>query len=195
MTSITAFVLFAFSAMVTPGPNNLMIMHSGLNFGIKRTIRHFLGILFGVMTIFILVGFGLGYFMEKFPIWKTIIKILGSFYMLFLAVKISQMNENKTNTNISKPLTFTQAALFQWVNPKAWIIALTMSGMFHVCSNVLFNTILLVIVINIINMPCLAIWMYFGRFIERIIKNNRQRKIFNLLLGFLLALSVVILWI
>lgn len=195
MSSAMAFFLFAFSVMLTPGPNNLMIMHSGLNFGIKRTMGHFLGILVGVITIFILVGFGLGYFMEKYPIWKLIIKMLGSIYMLFLAVKISQMNENKTNTNIASPMTFSQAALFQWVNPKAWIIAFTISGMFHVYTNVILNTLLLLIVITVINVPCLGIWLYFGRFIEKIIKNNKQRKILNLFLGFLLALSVLILWI
>ena len=195
MIHLLQFLFFAFSAMVSPGPNNLMIMHSGLNFGFKRSMNHFIGILAGVGVMFFMVALGFGYVFEKVPSLKLIIKILGTLYMLYLAWKISQMNENKTDTDVAKPFTFMQAALFQWVNPKAWVISIAFSGMFHVSNEFIINSAALLLTITCINIPCLLIWMSFGRALERMFKSEKQRKRVNLFLGLLLLLSVIILWL
>ena len=195
MSSTLTFILFTISVMVAPGPNNLMIMHSGLNFGIRKTINHAIGSLIGGSVLVAIIGLGLGFFMHEYPISKTIIKILGSCYMLFLAVKISQMNENKNKPFVKCPLSIMQALLFQLVNPKLWIIIMTLSGIFHESDNIIINTLLLMLSMLIITTPCLAIWMSLGRFVQKIIKNYRHRKIFNLCLGFFLAITVLMLWI
>ncbi|MCH9620842.1 MAG: Cysteine/O-acetylserine efflux protein [Chlamydiia bacterium] len=195
MIHLFQFIFFAFSAMITPGPNNLMIMHSGLNFGYKRSMPHFFGIISGVGVMLFAVAFGFGYAFEKIPSLKLIIRVIGSLYMLYLAWKISQMNEKKTDTNIAKPLTFMQAALFQWVNPKAWVICISFTSMFHLSDEFMLNAALLLLTISIINFPCLLIWMSFGKGLEKIINSEKQRTRLNVILALLLVLSILILWI
>ncbi len=189
------FMLFAFSAMVSPGPNNLMLMHSGLNFGIKRTLPQFVGSTIGLIFMMTLIAAGLGILFEKVPNIKVVIKVLGTLYMLFLACKISQMNENKTNAQLSAPLTVLKAFGFQMVNPKLWVICITFFGVFQMNAHFWLNSLLLIISIVIITIPSAFIWMSFGKVIEKIIKTTRHRKILNLSLAFSLAATVVLLWI
>ena len=123
---ITALIAFAFVGSITPGPNNLMLMASGTNFGMKRTLPHILGINTGFIVMIFLVGFGLMQVFEMFPATFNILKIISVAYLLYLAWKIATTNTvNNTNTTRANPMSFLQAAFFQWVNPKAWIMILS----------------------------------------------------------------------
>ncbi|WP_324752821.1 LysE family translocator [Roseovarius sp. Pro17] len=124
---LTALVAFCFVGVITPGPNNLMLMASGANFGFRRTVPHMFGVGLGMPILVTLVGIGIIRVFEAFPIVQTVLTVLSVAYLLFLAWKIgnaappAQSMAEETGT----PLTFLQAAAFQWVNPKAWFMALS----------------------------------------------------------------------
>ncbi|MCH9617041.1 MAG: Cysteine/O-acetylserine efflux protein [Chlamydiia bacterium] len=193
MTHLFSFYLLVFTAMITPGPNNLLTMYSGLNFGFKRTFPFILGVLFGSGILLFVIGLGLGSLFESLPMLKTIMKVAGSLYILFLALKIALMSDVKGQGRAS-PISFWAAALFQWVNPKVWIFFLTYVSIFHVTSNIWANTLILVVSIIILNFPCLMIWTFCGKQIQKIMHNKRQVKLLNRLLGLVLAMSVLLLW-
>ena len=118
--------LFALVSSITPGPNNLMLMASGANYGFRLTIPHMLGVSIGFMLMALLVGMGLAQLFQVFPVSYTVLKVVSVLYLLFLAWKIATAATPGSNTSASgQPFTFVQAALFQWVNPKAWTMALT----------------------------------------------------------------------
>lgn len=116
----TALVIFAFVSSVTPGPNNLMLMASGANFGVWRTVPHMLGISCGFGLMVLLVGVGLIRVFDTFPLVYTVLKILSLGYLLFLAWKIAQAQPLGQGRGAARPMTFLQAASFQWVKPGAW---------------------------------------------------------------------------
>ena len=195
MNALFSFIFFAFTVMVAPGPNNLMIMHSGLNFGTKRSMPHFAGIIIGEGLMLFIIALGFGYIFEKIPEAQIVIKVLGTLYILFLAWKVSRMHEEKCDGGGKRPLTFMQAALFQWVNPKAWMICISFSGMFHFIDQFVLNAIFLIIIIALVSVVCVSTWITLGRLIEKIVNSDRQRNIFNSFLALLLLLSVVLLWV
>ena len=122
-----AMVLFAFVTSVTPGPNNMMLLASGVNYGFRSTLAHMFGISIGHCVMLLAVGTGFGELLTKFPAIYIAIKVLGFVYMLYLAWAIATSNSNTSTSNnksSTEPLTFIQAAAFQWVNPKAWVMAI-----------------------------------------------------------------------
>lgn len=122
---LSAFVLFAFVSSITPGPNNTMLLASGVNFGFRRSMPHALGISIGFMLLVICVGLGLGEVFKLFPWAYTLLRYVGAAYLLYLAWKIANAGGMSDNPDEhGKPMTFLGAAAFQWVNPKAWIMAL-----------------------------------------------------------------------
>ena len=122
LTLYLAILLFAFTATITPGPNNIMIMTSGFNYGFKRSIPHLLGICFGFPAMVIMVGMGLGLVFAQHPTIHYIIKIVGIIYLIYLAWLIASAPISTLVENTGQPLTFIGAVLFQWVNPKAWVM-------------------------------------------------------------------------
>jgi len=123
--ALIALIGFAVATSITPGPNNLMLMASGANFGYRRSIPHMLGISLGHMLMIVLVGLGLIGLFELFPVLDTVMKVLSVTYLLFLAWKTANAAPPAEGAAAGTPLTFLQAAAFQWVNPKAWFMALT----------------------------------------------------------------------
>jgi len=123
MELLLAVFLFAVSSTITPGPNNIMVMTSGLNFGVKSTIPHLLGVCIGFPIMVILLGLGLGLIFDLYPFIHEFIKIFGVLYLLYLAWKIANSTSQIAGKQQQKPFSFIQAALFQWLNPKAWIMA------------------------------------------------------------------------
>jgi len=122
---LSAFVLFAFVSSITPGPNNTLLLASGVNFGFRRSMPHALGISLGFMLLVIAVGLGLGEVFKVFPWAYTVLRYVGAAYLLYLAWKIATAGGmSDSNEEHGKPMTFLGAAAFQWVNPKAWIMAL-----------------------------------------------------------------------
>ncbi len=121
-----ALLVYAFVTSVTPGPNNFMLLASGVNFGFVRTIPHMLGIGIGFLVLLLAVGFGLGAVLTAFPALHTGLKIAGGVYLLYLAWKIAMSRSLASKGEAkARPMSFIEAAAFQWVNPKAWVMAIT----------------------------------------------------------------------
>ena len=125
LTLAAAFLPFAVIAAFTPGPNNLLLAASGANFGIRRTIPHVLGIVSGLPLLVLAVGLGLGTLFQRHPEVHTVLKFGGAAFLVYLAWRIATAGHGTAETAPGRPLTFLEAALFQWVNPKAWIFAIS----------------------------------------------------------------------
>lgn len=184
--------IFAVSATVTPGPNNIMIMTSGLNYGVKNSIPHLLGICFGFPVMVIIVGSGFSVIFEKYPLINDVIKIFGVLYLLYLAWLIASSSPVSLEGENAKPLGFTQAALFQWVNPKAWVVATGAITAYTTMSSDFFaQVIYIALAFLIVAIPSLSIWLIFGVGIKRYLKSASHQKIFNLSMALLLVCSVL----
>jgi threonine/homoserine/homoserine lactone efflux protein len=184
--------IFAISSTVTPGPNNIMIMTSGLNYGVKKSIPHLLGICFGFPVMVIVIGFGFSIVFERYPLFNEIIKVLGIVYLLYLAWLIASSSPVSLEGRKSKPLSFTQAALFQWVNPKAWVVATgAVSAYTSVSSDIFTQVIFIALAFLIVAIPSLGTWLIFGVGIKKYLKSPKHQKVFNLSMALLLILSVL----
>lgn len=186
-----AIILFAASTTVTPGPNNIMIMTSGLNYGVKESIPHLLGICFGFPAMVIMVGLGFSVVFEMYPIFHEVIKILGVVYLLYLAWLIASSSPTSLEVDNSKPLSFTQAALFQWINPKAWVMATgAVSAYTSVSSEIFSQVIFIAFAFFIVAFPCVGIWLFFGVGLKKYLNSAKHQKIFNVSMALLLVGSV-----
>lgn len=191
---LISIATFTLSTCVTPGPNNIMLLSSGLTFGYKRTIPHMAGIVIGFPLMILLVGIGLGIVFEKFPILLSILKVIGILYLFWMAYKIAT---NKTTVEIkendeSKPFTFLQSALFQWVNPKAWIMGITAISIFVTSQeNSLFQVLILSFIFMLSGVVSTNLWTSGGVVLKKFIKDESHVRKFNILMAFFLLLSVI----
>jgi len=187
-----AIILFATSTTVTPGPNNIMIMTSGLNYGVKKSLPHLLGICFGFPAMVIMVGLGLSAVFDVYPLFHEVIKVVGVAYLLYLAWLIASSSPTSLEVENSKPLSFIQAALFQWVNPKAWVMATgAISAYTTVSSDLLSQVIFISLAFFIVAFPCVGIWLFFGVGLKKYLNSPKHQKIFNLSMALLLVGSVL----
>ncbi|SEQ03564.1 Threonine/homoserine/homoserine lactone efflux protein [Thalassovita taeanensis] len=187
---LTALAAFAFVASITPGPNNLMLMASGANFGFRRSIPHMLGIGIGFTVMIILVGVGLIQIFDAVPVTHTILKVVGVLYLLWLAWKIAHADMPDTRDSTGRPMTFIQAALFQWVNPKAWQMALTAITMYAPERSVL-SILWVALAFGLINLPCISTWTVMGQQMRRLLSNRLRLRVFNWGMAALLVASLV----
>lgn len=186
---LAPLTLFAFVSSVTPGPNNLMLMTSGANFGFTRSIPHMLGIGLGFTFMIVLVGLGLVQVFDTYPISHLILKIFSTAYLLWLAWKIANAAPPEKGTAVGTPMTFLQAAAFQWVNPKAWSMALTAITLYAPDQSL--SAILWVAAIfGIINLPCVSVWTVLGQQMRRLLTNPARLRAFNWLMASLLIASL-----
>ena len=186
-----SILIFAISSTVTPGPNNIMILTSGLNYGVKNSIPHLLGICFGFPVMVIVIGFGFSVIFERYPLFNEIIKVLGVVYLLYLAWLIASSSPVSLEGNKSKPLNFIQAALFQWVNPKAWVVATGAVSAYTTVSGDFFaQVIYIALAFLIVAIPSLSVWLIFGVGIKKYLKSPKHQKIFNVSMSLLLVGSV-----
>jgi len=187
---IPALALFAFTTSITPGPNNLMLMTSGANFGFKKTLPHMFGVSLGFSFMVILVGLGIVKIFELFPISYDILKVLSIVYLLYLAFKIAtSSSEIKSGKSRSKPMTFLLAAAFQWVNPKGWTMALTAISVYAPTQS-LEAVALISIVYVVVNIPSVTSWTVLGKQIQRFLTSQKRLQIFNITMATLLVLSL-----
>lgn len=184
-----ALALFAFVSSITPGPNNLMLMASGANFGFRRTIPHMLGVALGFVFMVILVGAGLVQIFDKFPVSYTILKVVSVIYLLYLAWKIAHAGPAEASGNTGTPMTFLQAAAFQWVNPKAWAMALTAISA-YTPDQTLWAIFVVAAVFGAINLPSVGSWTVLGQQMARLLTNPRRLTQFNWLMAALLVASL-----
>lgn len=191
---IAALAVFAFVSSITPGPNNLMLMASGANFGFVRTIPHMAGVALGFVFMVVLVGLGLSQIFETYPISHTILKVLSVAYLLFLAWKIANAAPIGGRDAAGSPMTFLQAAAFQWVNPKAWAMALTAVTV-YAPSNSALGMVMVAVVFGTINLPSIGSWTLLGQQIARVLTNTKRLVAFNWTMAVLLVLSLYpVLW-
>lgn len=187
-----ALVTFAFVSSITPGPNNFMLLASGVNFGFRRTIPHMCGIGVGFFTLLIGVGFGLGALFSTFPQLHVALKIVGGIYLLWLAWKIAtaqSMSSEKAAR--ARPMTFMEAAAFQWVNPKAWIMAVTGMALFTRPEAPYLSVLFVATAFAFVNFPSVSTWAGFGTALRGFLASPARLKWFNIAMGVLLAASVV----
>lgn len=168
-----------------------MLLSSGLNFGFNRTLPHSLGIPFGFFFLLLVMGMGLGGLFTAYPILYTIFKILSAIYLLYLAFRISvSRTMDSQQENKGQPMTFMEAALFQWVNPKAWVMAISGMALYTNQAFPFLSVILIALVFSVLNWPCVFIWAAFGTVLRKFLSNANQLKWFNILMGVLMVASV-----
>ena len=186
--------MFSFATSMTPGPNNIMMLSSGLNFGYKRTIPHILGVAFGFPIMVICVGMGINIIFKIFPLAYDVMKIIGFVYLIWMAWHIANSSvEIKDNEDEnSKPFTFIQIALFQWINPKAWIMAVTAVSSFTVSSQDMFMQVVIIAFIYLLSgVISTNTWTLGGVFLKKLLKNKKVVKIFNISMAILLVASII----
>lgn len=186
---LIGLTLFALAASISPGPNNLMLMASGANFGFLRTVPHMLGVGLGFTFMVLLVGVGLVKVFETFPLSYTLLKLFSIAYLLYLAWKIATAAPVNSDAECGVPFTFVQAALFQWVNPKAWTMALTAVSVYSPSQD-LTAVAFVAAVFGAVNLPCISIWTGMGQQLQRILTSPRRLRIFNTLMALLLVGSL-----
>ncbi len=193
MTAQTLFalILFGFVTSITPGPNNFMLLASGVNFGFQRTIPHMLGIGAGFCSLLLAVGFGLGSLLAAFPALEVALKIAGGGYLLYLAWKIAVSRSlAKPGATDARPITFLQAAAFQWVNPKAWVMAVTAMALYTSAENRVLTVLLVAGIFTITNVPSVSVWAGFGQAMRGFLADPVRLKWFNIAMGVALALTL-----
>lgn len=186
---LAALVTFAFVTSVTPGPNNMMLLASGVNFGFRRTLPHMLGISFGHSLMVALLGLGLAGLFTTWPALMLILKILSVVYMLWLAWKIAHSGEPQAR-EAAVPFGFFQAAAFQWVNPKAWAMALGAISAYAAGGGVM-QVLTVAGVFCAVNLPSVALWAGAGEALRGLLKVPARLRVFNWTMAGLLILSLV----
>ena len=187
---LSALAVFAFVTSITPGPNNLMLMTSGANFGFRRSIPHMLGVGLGFVLMVVLVGAGLVGVFEAYPVSYTLLKVLSVVYLLYLAWKIARSAAPGTADGSAKPMTFLQAALFQWVNPKAWAMALTAVTVYAPSQSIAAIG-LVAVIFGLVNIPSVGSWTILGQEMRRFLNNPFRLQIFNMCMAALLIATVL----
>lgn len=187
---LLGLILFAFVSSITPGPNNLMLMASGANFGFRRTIPHMLGVGIGFSVMIVLVGIGLISVFDRFPVLHTLLKVVSVFYLLWLSWKIANAAAPKgQGGSDAKPFSFLQAALFQWVNPKAWTMALTAIAV-YTADQSLRSVLLVALAFGLVNLPSVSSWTVLGQQMARFLTSPARLRLFNWTMAGLLVLSL-----
>ncbi|WP_123422052.1 LysE family translocator [Gallaecimonas pentaromativorans] len=192
MEIFIAVLFFAFSTTITPGPNNVMIMSSGMNYGVRASLAHLCGICLGFPLMVLLVGLGFGLVFERFPHLHQLIKVLGTLYLLWLAWKIASQTPKAIQAGHAKPLNFWQGAAFQWVNGKAWVMATGAIAAFTSAQTGMWWQVLAIaLAFLVVAFPCVGLWLVAGAGLRRVLTQPLAQRIFNIAMGLLLVLSVV----
>ena len=182
--------LFALVSSISPGPNNVMLAASGLNFGFRRSMPHLLGVNLGFTLMIFLVGVGLGSVFQQVPQLYTVLKYVGAAYLLYLAWKIANSGGMEDGAVSGKPMTFLQAAAFQWVNPKAWVMAVGVIATYTPQAGFFANLVIATVVCGIVNLPSIGIWVTFGTALRRVLHKPWAIRAFNISMALLLVASL-----
>jgi threonine/homoserine/homoserine lactone efflux protein len=190
-----ALLLFCFVAGVTPGPNNMMLMSSGVNFGFRRTIPHLAGVVLGFALMVVLVGVGLDAIFTAVPKLLPIMRWAGAVYMVWLAWKIARSGPVEDAAGVGKPLGFLGAAAFQWINPKGWAMAVSALTAYAVSPNYTVSVMVVALCVLVLAVPCSGLWVLFGTGMRRWLSDPVHVKPFNYAMAILLIVSVLpVLW-
>jgi threonine/homoserine/homoserine lactone efflux protein len=184
--------LFVVVSSITPGPNNMMILASGVNFGFARSLRHLLGISLGFGLMVLLVGLGLHTLLEQWPMVYRVMRWVGAGYLLWLAWKLAHAAPPSTRApETAHPIGFFGAAAFQWVNPKAWVMAVTAISTFLPEQAQPVQVAALAALVIAWNLPCVATWGAFGGAMRQILQDPRRLRVFNRVMALALVGSLI----
>ncbi|MCC2610341.1 LysE family translocator [Neorhizobium sp. Rsf11] len=190
LETFLALVLFAFTTSITPGPNNMMLFASGVNFGFTRTIPHMLGIGAGFFSLLLAIGLGLGALLQTVPVVYTILKFAGGAYLVWIAWKIGTSRSLSDGKTGAQPMTFFGAAMFQWVNPKAWVMAVTAMATYTNPDYYLPTVLLVGLAFAAVNVPSVSTWAGFGSALREWLSVPARLKWFNITMAVLLVMSL-----
>jgi len=189
-STLAALFLFAFSSSFTPGPNNMMLLASGVNFGVRRSIPHMAGVDLGFTLMVFLIGIGLGTIFTRFPPLYLALKILGIGYLLWLAWRIAHSGPIREGESRGRPMTFLEACAFQWVNPKAWMMGVTAIATYRVFADSTVNAIFVALNFAVANLPSVLVWVWFGAGMRRLLSDPERVRMFNWTMAALLVASL-----
>lgn len=185
----------------TPGPNNMMLLASGANFGFRRSLPHILGITAGCQLLLLAIALGLGQLLLRFPSLDMFLKLVCGLALLYLtwmlvkpafaAVPVSVPVMQADEPVVTRPLTFWQGAMFQWVNPKAWMMMLTAIATYTQPQSLWSNTLMIGLMFALLGMPVISLWNLFGASLRQFLQHPQRARWFNLLMGVLLLTSMV----
>ncbi|MFM0213735.1 LysE family translocator [Paraburkholderia sediminicola] len=190
LSALPAGILFALVTTITPGPNNTMLLASGVNFGFRRTLPHLSGISAGVVLLMLSVGIGLGEAFVHFPVLYTVLEVASVAYLLYLAWKIGTSGELKVKKGERRPMKFHEAIAFQWINPKAWMMVLTAATTIHLSESYSMNAVAMAVIFYVIGFPCICLWAGFGTAMREVLSDPKRLRIFNVAMALLLVLSL-----
>ena len=188
---LLAFASYVFASSITPGPNNAMLLASGANFGFWRTLPHIAGVSLGCVIMLLLVGLGLGQLFSTLPLLYVVLRYAGAAYLLWLAWHIACAAPVAAQQRQGRPITFWQAAAFQWVNPKAWVMIVGAVSTYTPREGFSRNVVVLAVLLGLINAPCVGVWAGFGTAIQPLLSRPGRMRAFNVTMALLLVLSLL----
>jgi threonine/homoserine/homoserine lactone efflux protein len=187
---LLAFVVFAVATLFTPGPNNVMLMSSGLSFGFEKTLPASFGVSIGFSFMVAVVGLGLGAVFAAYPVLYEILKFAGAAYLLYLAWRIWNAHSAHGEA-VAKPFTFLQAAAFQWVNAKGWVMAVGAITTYAAIAAFPGNIILIAAIFLLLGTASSLTWVLFGTGLRKLVDDPKAVRIFNRVMAALLVLSII----
>jgi threonine/homoserine/homoserine lactone efflux protein len=188
LLSLTGFVM----AMVgTPGPNNLMLISAGANFGFRRSLPHIFGIAFGCQILLLAVALGLGQLLSIYPQAMLLLQLAGALFLLYLAWGLLRARSfNGQQQGSAQPMTFLQAALFQWVNPKAWMMTITAIATYSDPAAFPWTVTVISLAFVLLGLPLISIWNLFGTSLRHWLRQEKYLLWFNRGMALLLVGSL-----
>lgn len=189
---LIGLVGFALVSAFSPGPNNLMLLSSGMNFGWRKSVPHILGIAIGFPVMIFGVGLGITQIFEAYPVSLVVMKVLSAVYLIYLAYKIASTRPAGVDAEIknTRPLTFVQAAAFQWVNPKAWAMALTAISAYTIANNMLLSVFIVIFVFLAVGMMSANTWTIIGLKLRIFLSNPVAFRAFNISCALILVATL-----
>ena len=190
MDLLLALAAFALATSITPGPNNLMLMTSGANFGVRRTLPHLAGVFLGFVLMVAVVGAGVGQVLAAHPLIADGMGVIALVYVVWLAVRVARSAPDGMAKQERRPMSFLGAVLFQWVNPKGWAMALTAVSVYAPLPGV-EGVVLVALVFGAVNLPSVSLWMVAGVHLRRLLGTPLRVRSFNAVMAVLLLASAV----
>ena len=193
LSLVAGFLPFALIAGITPGPNNFMLAASGANFGYRRTVPHILGVILGFLFLAFILGLGLEAIFSRYPTVHTVLKVLGAVFLFYLAWRIASAGIHVAEGGKGRPLTFLEAALFQWVNVKAWLVIINAIGLYTTTGGDLTAELAVILAGFLLAAVISAnAWAIFGVGIHKVIgANPKAMRIFNIAMGVALVATLI----
>lgn len=187
---VIALLTFALVSSITPGPNNTMLLISGVNFGFRRTLPHLVGVTIGFGILVMMAGLGLAEIFNQWPLLYTVLRYGCAAYLIYLAWQMLRSTQVQLKDSAKKPVSFVQAAMFQWANPKAWVMAIVGVTTYVPKSHYLINIAMLISILLVFVFLSGSAWALFGNWIQRFIHRPHYLRIFNVAMSALLIFSL-----